>query len=173
MKNVFKFLAWTTLILIVGCSTEEPKPKETAKPVETQKEQIVENEKISWDVKVKEVATGKGTETEKFDQISSFARNYKPTEEEIKQFQDDIIKEYKENRYIMDISNHGYMLGNIFKSDVTLRHFKDDPKDPMAKFAMNFWQNSKYNYRGVENMTSESTLINEKQMDKALEEMGK
>jgi hypothetical protein len=174
MKKIIKFLASTTFIwLLVGCSTEDPKPKEAANPVETQTEQPIEKEKVTWNEKVREIADENGTETEKFDQISSFAREYKPTEEEVKQFQDEIIKEYKENRYIMDISNHEYMLGNIFKSDVVLRHYKNDPKNPMGNFAMNFWQNSKYNYRGVENMTSESTLINEKQMDKALEEIGK
>lgn len=41
----------------------------------------------------------------------------------------------------------------------------------MDSFAFDFLQNSKYNYRGVENITSESTLMNEEQMDKALDEI--
>ncbi len=44
---------------------------------------------------------------------------------------------------------------------------------PMDSFAFDFLQNSKYSYRKVENMTSESILSNEEQMDKALVEMGK
>lgn len=181
MKKAFKIIGGlfgglfllVVIALIVDISNDEPKEvvKESSQPVE--KNEVDSENKQTWEDKVKEVAAKNATETEKFDEISSFAREYKPTEEEIEQFQEDVIKEYKENRYIMDLSNHEYMLGNIFKSDVILRHYKNDPKNPMGNFAMNFWQNSKYNYRGVENMTSESTLTNEKQMDKALEEMGK
>lgn len=71
----------------------------------------------------------------------------------------------------MDISNHRYMLENIFKSQVVENYYKDEKQNPMQSFAFDFWQNSKYNYRGVDTMTSESTLSNEKQMDKALSEI--
>lgn len=182
MKKAFKIIGGlfgglfliVVIALVVDISNDEPKvvvKEESTQP--EGKNEVNTEDKQTWEDKMKEVAAKNATETEKFDEISSFAREYKPTDEEIEQFQEDVIKEYKENRYIMDLSNHEYTLRNIFKSDVILRYYKNDPKNPMAKYAMNFWQNSKYNYRGVENMTSESTLINEKQMDKALEEMGK
>ncbi len=126
-------------------------------------------EPVSWQDKVKEVAASKGTETEKFDEISLYANEYVPTEEEVKEFEQYIIKEYKDRKYIMDISNHEYMLGNIFKAQVVEQYYNDG--EPMKDFAFDFFQNSKYNYRGVENMTSESTLSNEEQMNEALQEL--
>ena len=125
----------------------------------------------TWKEKIKEVSTSEGTPTEKFDNISSFANVYKPTGEEIKEFGEYIIREYKAKTYIKDISNHEYMLENIFKSQVVEKH--SDEGNPIKKFAFDFWQNSKYNYRGVDTPTSEATLSNERQMNKALKEMGK
>lgn len=143
---------------------------------ETASEQSVEetmskNENITWTEKVKEVAELNETETEKFDKISAYASDYKPTREEISEFENYIIKEYKEGNYIMDISNHEYMLENIFKSLVVEQYY--DEGEPMKDFAFDFYQNSKYNYRGVDTMTSESTLSNEEQMNKALEKIGR
>lgn len=132
-----------------------------------------EKKTISWKEKVKEVAASTGTETEKFDEISLFANAYEANEEEIAEFEEYIIKEYKGGKYIMDISNHVYMLGNIFKSAVIENYYDDAEQKLMDSFAFDFLQNSKYNYRKIENMTSESTLSNEEQMDKALVEMGK
>lgn len=126
-------------------------------------------EPVSWQDKVKEVAASKGTETEKFDEISLYANEYVSTEEEVKEFEQYIIKEYKDRKYIMDISNHEYMLGNIFKAQVVEQYYNDG--EPMKDFAFDFFQNSKYNYRGVESMTSESTLSNEEQMNEALQEL--
>lgn len=130
-------------------------------------------EPITWEEKVKDVAATDGTETEKFDAISMYAKDYKPTEDEIAEFEEDIIKEYKDGKYIMDISNHEYMLGNIFKADVIQKYYDDSEQNPMESFAFDFYQNSKYNYRGIDNRTSESTLSNERQMDKILAEIGK
>ena len=53
------------------------------------------------------------------------------------------------------------------------RKICDTEHKPMDSFAFDFLQNSKYSYRKVENMTSESILSNEEQMDKSLVEMGK
>ncbi|MDA1664849.1 hypothetical protein PDK09_05005 [Bacillus cereus] len=125
---------------------------------------------IEWEEKIKEVSSGGGTTTEKFDEISKYAHDYKPSQAEVKQFGDDIIKEYKDKNYIKDVSNHEYMLSNIFKSQVV---DKNASEKPLKNFAFDFWQNSKYNYRGVENTTSSATQANERQMDKALNKMNK
>ncbi|HDR6268915.1 TPA: hypothetical protein QCU37_006118 [Bacillus cereus] len=125
---------------------------------------------IEWEEKIKEVSSGGGTTTEKFDEISKYAHDYKPSQAEVKQFGDDIIKEYKDKNYIKDVSDHEYMLSNIFKSQVV---DKNTSEKPLKNFAFDFWQNSKYNYRGVENTTSSATQANERQMDKALNKMNK
>lgn len=146
----------------------EAQAKEDAEAEKKMEEESVKS--ISWEDKIREVASSDKSETEKFDEINKYARDYKPTNDEVTKFENDIIKEYKNKKYIMDVSNHEYMLGNIFKSQVVEQNSQEQM---MRNFAFDFFQNSKYNYRGVENMNSEPTLANERQMDKALNEMGK
>lgn len=129
------------------------------------------DQNYTWQEKVKAVATKDATETEKFDEISLFAMDYQPTEEEIKEFEDFIINEYKSGNYIKDLTNHEYMLSNIFKSQVVERYY--DEGELMKDFAFDFWQNSKYTYRGVDTPDSTPVKSNEDQMNKALEKMGK
>ncbi|KAA0775800.1 hypothetical protein DN392_12680 [Bacillus sp. BB51/4] len=129
-----------------------------------------ENVKTIWVNKIKEVASSDKSTTEKFDEISKYAQVYTPSNDEVKQFGNDIIKEYKDKNYIKDISNHEYMLTNIFKSQVVDSNALEKP---LKDFAFDFWQNSKYNYRGVETATSSATQANERQMDKSLSKMNK
>ncbi|MDA2420710.1 hypothetical protein PDN55_11445 [Bacillus cereus] len=121
-----------------------------------------------WKHKIKEIASSNKTPNEKFDEVSKYAHDYKPTKDEVNTFGNDIIKEYTNRTYIKDVSDHEYMLTNIFKSDVVEENVSEKP---LKDFAFDFWQNSKYNYRGVENTTSSATQANERQMDKALGKM--
>lgn len=129
-----------------------------------------EDIKTVWVNKIKEVASSDKSTTEKFDEVSKYAHAYTPSNDEVKQFGNDIIKEYKDKNYIKDISNHEYMLTNIFKSQVVDSNALEKP---LKDFAFDFWQNSKYNYRGVETATSSATQANERQMDKSLSKMNK
>ncbi len=152
--------------------TEIENKPEATNETETETEVAAETEKVeitSWEDKVKEVAAADGTETEKFDEISLYANDYEPSVDEVKEFEQYIINEYKNKKYLEDISNHEYMLSNIFKSQVVEEYYEEG--NPIKDFAFDFWQNSKYNYRGVENSTSGSTISNEQQMDKALEKI--
>ncbi|PGX30603.1 hypothetical protein COE22_01400 [Bacillus cereus] len=170
MKKAFKFGCFGFIALFVilvialiidisnDDSKEKSKPKETATVT------------AKWEEKIKEVASSNKNPNEKFDEVSKYAHAYKPSKDEVKQFGDAIIKEYKDKNYINDISNHEYMLTNIFKSQVV---DKNASEKPLKDFAFDFWQNSKYNYRGVENATSSATQANERQMDKALNKMNK
>ncbi|MFA2810159.1 hypothetical protein AB1I93_19095 [Bacillus mycoides] len=144
------------------------KKKEQPKKEDTAAKETVKT--VDWGNKVKEVASSDRNPSEKFDEISKYAHDYKPSKDEVKQFGDDIIKEYKNKNYIKDVSNHEYMLTNLFKSQVV---DKNASEKPLNDFAFDFWQNSKYNYRGVENATSSATQANERQMDKALNKMNK
>lgn len=163
------------VLIIVSMATMPDNEKETAhtKTHKTAKTASSTKKNVTWQEKVKEVAASDGSKTEKFDQISMYARDYKPTKAEIKEFSDYIIQQYKDKKYIMDINNDEYMLEEIFKADVVQRYYDDVDKNPMDSFAFDFWQNTKYNYRGVDTMTNDSTISNEKQMDKALDQMGK
>jgi hypothetical protein len=184
LKKTLKFIGglFGVLILIfiiaviVDISNDDTTEKENTK-TETTKTNEAETTKIespktlSWEVKVKDVAASSGTETEKFDEISKFAKDYKPTEQEVKDFENYIIQEYKNKKYLMDISNHEYMLGNIFKAQVVEQYYNNG--EPVKDFAFDFWQNSKYTYRGVDSPDSTPVKANEDQMDKALAKMGK
>ncbi|QWI44679.1 hypothetical protein [Bacillus mycoides] len=193
MKKFFKFgclgiiaiFAILVIIMVIDISNDDPKPKETTKETtknttndtvkETTTQPKIEAIKettnaTNWEGKIKEVASSDKTTTEKFDEISKYANGYKPSNDEVKQFGNEIIKEYKDKKYIKDVSNHEYMLTNIFKSQVV---DKNASEKPLKDFAFDFWQNSKYNYRGVENATSSATQANERQMDKALNKMNK
>ncbi|MDA2087542.1 hypothetical protein PDM90_09190 [Bacillus cereus] len=170
MKKFFKFgclgiiaiFAILVVIMIIDIANDDPKSKDKTKEAVTTT--------AKWEEKIKEVASSNKNPNEKFDEVSKYAHDYKPSKDEVKQFGDAIIKEYKDKNYIKDISNHEYMLTNIFKSQVV---DKNASEKPLKDFAFDFWQNSKYNYRGVENATSSATQANERQMDKALGKMNK
>lgn len=170
MKKAFKFgcfgfialFAIVIIALIIDISNDDPKEK--SKPKET----VAVTAK--WEDKIKEIASSEKSTTEKFDEVSKYAQGYKPSKDEVKQFGDEIIKEYKDKNYIKDVSNHEYMLKNLFKSQIVDKNASDKN---LKDFAFDFWQNSKYNYRGVENATSSATQANERQMDKALSKMNK
>lgn len=168
MKKLFYICALSSLIL-TACGGEDEYPIPADKVIETPKP----TENISWEEKITEVAIMEGTETEKYDAISAFAKDYNVNDEEITTFENDIIGEYKAGQYIMDISNHEYMLTNIFKAAVIENYYDDAEQLPLDSFAYDFLQNSKYNYRKVDTMLSESTISNEKQMDEALAAAGK
>ncbi|MDC2863800.1 hypothetical protein [Bacillus sp. BP-3] len=168
--RVVKIYLSAAIVLYVLCfilvnldSSKHKKSTSTTPKQETVK-------KVSWEDKIKEVASSDKNVNEKFNEIDRYAHDYKPTSEEIKTFGNDIIKEYKDKNYIKDLSNHEYMLTNIFKSQVVERNTKEKA---IKDFAFDFWQNSKYTYRGVDKTTSEATLANERQMDKALAKMNK
>ncbi|PFN63942.1 hypothetical protein [Bacillus thuringiensis] len=123
-----------------------------------------------WKDKIKEIVSNDKNSSEKFDEISNYAHKYKPTKDEIKTFGNEIIKEFTNKTYLKDLSNHEYMITNIFKSDVIERNTS---KKLLKDFAFNFWQNSKYNYRSLEYATSTATQANERQMDNTLSEIKK
>lgn len=127
------------------------------------------SEPISWEERIQKISSSGVNKTEKFDEVSSFAMEYNPTETEIDDFQTYIINEYKNGNYINNLANDEYALGNIFKSQVVERNTKNKH---IKDFAFDFWQNSKYIYRGVDAPDSTTVKSNEQQMDKALTEIG-
>ncbi|PEZ94202.1 hypothetical protein CN374_00185 [Bacillus cereus] len=164
-----KFIvAGLALGLLAGCGSTDSKSetKETAKS--TVKEQP--QKAATWEEKVKKVATSEGTPNEKYDSINAYSTEFKANDDVIKQFQNDIIKEYKDKKYLADLSNHEYTLGNIFKSKVVELHTQEQA---MKDFAFYFGQSSNFNYRGIQDKTYTSTSSQEKKMDEALSTMGK
>lgn len=155
-------------LLIAGLSMDSGSEKVEGQP-EITKTKTEQTKKITWEEKVKEAATLDGNETDRASEIEKFAMDYEPTTEEIAEFEKYIIEEFKNGNYIADISNDEYMLENIFKSLVVERHYNKG--EPMKDFAFDFYQNSKYTYRGVDAPDSTPVKSNEDQMKKNLKKM--
>ncbi|MEI2467805.1 hypothetical protein [Niallia taxi] len=187
-KNLLMTLLLAISVLLVACGSDEVTENTNTKEETTKTEKTTDNSKdekkaeentettdenVSWEDKVKKIASSGGSETEKHDEVVTYARDYKTTEEELKDFESYIILEYKNQNYLKEVTNHEYMLENIFKASVIDFSYEDSKASPMQDFAFDFLQNTKYNYRGAETADSESTLANEDQMNSALEEMGK
>lgn len=181
MKKWFVPLS-ATLLILGACSADETIPKE--EPKEAVKEDSVKKEetntentpsktnddtKMNWQEQVKKIAATNSTETEKHDEVMMFAKDYKPSEAELSEFEAFIVEEFKSGKYLSDITNHEYMLSNLFKSRVVELANKEE--SPMRDFAFDFLQNTKYTYRGVDAVDSSSVKSNEEQMQKALAKM--
>lgn len=170
-------LAFIVLGGIIGTGSKEDKSNKkevVSKNVEIntnkgrKEKKEKEPEKISWNEQIKEIATSEKSKTEKFDAVMAINSTYKPTETEISLFIEDITSEFKNNTYLSNIENDEYMLTNAFKSRAINKFYDDSLQKPMDKFAFDFWQNTKYVYRGVDAVDSEAVLLNEEQMRKSL-----
>ncbi|MWC26620.1 hypothetical protein [Paenibacillus sp. MMS18-CY102] len=178
MKKIL-FLSLMLGVVISGCTVEKSKPatedtsKESNKQIAESKTTAPES-KVDWAAQIKEVSGATDlTETEKADKIEGLARKYTKTvsETELNEFQTYVVNEYKSKAYLTDIKNDEYMLTNIFKAVVIEKHYDDSEQLPIDKFAFDFYQNSKYTYRGADTVDSDSVKSNEKQMNKALEQI--
>lgn len=155
-----------------GIEEESIVEETTTAPVDQEVENTTaSDESGSWETKIKEVAAADLSETEKFDEVSLYAQGYTPSDSEVTEFEQYIVNEYTRGAYLSDAANHEYMLSNIFKSEVVEVHYDDEAQESIDSFAFDFWQNTKYVYRGVDTVDSEPVKANEEQMDKALAKM--
>lgn len=97
------------------------------------------------------------------------AKAYSPSPEELMDFESQVVEEYNAGNYLAHTGDAGYMLTNLFKAVVVEGKHADG--EPIKDFAFDFYQNTKYTYRGIEAVDSDSVKANEAQMDKALAEM--
>lgn len=128
---------------------------------------VESTEDVTWQDKVKEVASLNNPPSKKFDTIEAYAKKYPATKAEIKEFEDFIIAEYKNKKYLADVQNDEYMLENIFKAYVVNRYYGEE-ETPINDFVFGFYQNSTYTFKGLESTNSNAIKYNERQMDKAL-----
>lgn len=125
-----------------------------------------DNDSVSWESAVKQIAQSDTSSTQKADASEVLARDYKPSADELKDFESQIVEEYNAGNYLAQIDDSEYMLTNIFKATVVERNHTDG--EPIKEFAFDFYQNTKYTYRGADAVDSDSVKSNESQMDKAL-----
>ena len=177
MKKAFQFIgimfavlfAIIVIALIVDISNDDEKAKDEPKKTEQQPEKKEETAPIDWKAEITKIAQSKGTPTEKYDQIRPLVKKYKTNDEEIDQFFGEIKQSFLDKSYLSDITNDEFMLTNIFKSDLIEQNLSEG--DPRKDFAYDFYQNSKYTYRGADAVDSEAVKSNEEQMNKALSEI--
>jgi hypothetical protein len=168
LRNVaLLFVSFIAFFVVVINSPDESQPVAQ----ETKLHQEDQNEAVNWQEEIKKIATSDKTETEKCDEFSSLARNYRPELKEIAEFETYIVEEFKTGRYLSDLKKHEYMLTNIFKSEVVHRYYDDQLNTPIDKFAFYFWQNSKYTYRGADSVYSADTVRNKERMEELLKKM--
>lgn len=135
--------------------------------IKTKTEPVVAS---TWRDKVNEIAQAVGSATDKYDAIMLYAKDYPATDDEIAEFEKYIIAQYQSKEYLADITNSEYMIGNIFRANV-INVFYGQVNSPINNFAFDFYQNTKYTYRGVDAIDSDAVRSNERQMDKALKEI--
>ncbi|MGC8230868.1 hypothetical protein ACP2W0_17920 [Pseudobacillus badius] len=133
-------------------------------------DEAVSKEKGNWQSKIQEVAASSKTKTEKLNEVSFYAQGYKASGSERTEFENHIVNEYKTGKYLADIENDEYMLTNLFKARVVDTHYnhQGQKNTPIALFALDFWQNTKYTYQRILDADSHEVQANEEQMDKAL-----
>lgn len=86
-------------------TTDEPKSTTTENSVE-----------LSWTDRIISLATNSYAVSDKFYALENILMEYDATNDEIKEFSNDIINDYKSGNYLSEIENHERMLTNIFKS---------------------------------------------------------
>ena len=150
-------------------SEEDTAAEETTAKEEEPKEES--NADMSWEDKINELASNDSSASEKFTDLEKYMMNYEASEDEVKQFEQDIIDSYESGNYLSELENHEMMLTNMFKAGVVEGFYNDDEQLAMDSFAFDYYQNLKYTYRGVDAVDSESVKSNESQMDKALAAM--
>ncbi|KOP78178.1 hypothetical protein AMS59_13475 [Lysinibacillus sp. FJAT-14745] len=179
--KAIKMLKFTGISIIILClsalgaseflpesnivSQEESPKKEKYEEKPVAKVESIED--VTWQEKVKEVASLDSPSPKKFDTIVAYAKKYPATKAEIKEFEDYIIAEYKNKKYLADVQNDEYMLENIFKAYVVNRYYGEE-ETPINDFVFGFYQNSTYTFKGLESTNSNAIKYNERQMDKAL-----
>ncbi|MGN7453487.1 hypothetical protein ACTHPH_01595 [Paenibacillus pasadenensis] len=145
--------------------TTSPIPEKTeAKPASTPDVEAAAN----WKDELSQIADISGTKTERADAAEALARTYKPSQDELLEFSGFILQAYSDKTYLTKKDDDEYMLSNIFRAVVLERFMDDAEKLPLDSFAFDFYQNTKYVYRGVDAVDSESVLANEHQMNKAM-----
>lgn len=123
---------------------------------------------INWESAIKQIAASDTAPTQKADAAEILARDYKPSAEELQDFESQIVEEYSARNYLAHIEDAEYMLTNIFKAVVVER---TNEGTPIGDFAFDFHQNSKYTFLGADAPDSDAVKSNEEQMQKALDKI--
>lgn len=145
--------------------TETPKPTLAPTVAPTKAPATSQN----WESEIVAIAASDGSKTEKADAAESLARKYTPeSNDELLKYFIHLATEFTNDNYLAQIDNDKYMLTNIFESVLVEKHAQNKY---LKNFAQDFYQNTKYTYRGADTVDSESVISNEEQMIEALSQI--
>lgn len=144
--------------------TQTPKAAPSVAPAKAP----VPAESADWEKEISGIIATGGSKTEKADAVEALAKKYEPQNEELFDYFQYMVGELPDRKYLAQIDDDEYMLTNIFKSVLVEKHAENDH---LKDFAFDFYQNTKYTYRGADTVDSESVLSNEKQMADALSQI--
>lgn len=167
-KNAIACLASVIICMIAAVNAPPTSNLQATNNIEQEK--VLQNIG-SWQDEIKKIAKSNKTKTEKYDEVMNLSKHYKPQPTELKTFEEYIKNEFVSGLYLKDIQNDEYMLANVFKANVVNRYYDDKLQLPIDEFAFDFWQNTKYTYRGVDTLDSAAVKSNERQMNRALAKM--
>lgn len=167
MKKIMKFgLIFVGVLILIGVvgaalglGESEVKEQPKASEVTT----------FDWVDEINAIANSSDSNSDKFYALEKVMLAYETNENEVTQFESEIVSDYKNGTYLNELDNHERMLSNIFKSYVVEQNTNGSIKD----FAFDYHQNLKYVYRGADTPDSESVKSNEEQMNKALASLNK
>lgn len=195
MKKPFykNWLFWVVVIVvggIIGLTTGGEEPADQAAPAATEEAQPAAAEPTTeptvaptqaptaaptkapaptvsadWESEISDIIAAGGSKTEKAGAVEALAKKYEPQNEQLFDYFQFMVGELADKKYLAQIDNDEYMLSNIFKSLLVEKHAQNDH---LKDFAFDFYQNTKYTYRGADTVDSDSVLANEAQMAKAL-----
>lgn len=172
----YRLLTTSVFLVVVACaSTDVLDPEAPTKEVTRTSvgfsgtEYIQQNfNTMTWQPQLQEIAASDQTENEKFDAVTRLSRTYFIDEATSAVQVKYLVEEYESGDYITRLSEDEYALTNIFISYLIEREHDDSQELPIDRFAFDFWQNSKYVYRGIDEPDSEAVKANEDQMDSSL-----
>lgn len=130
---------------------------------ETEEKPVVETKK-PWNESLEEIINSSDAPSDKFYALEKVMMEVDVAESDIESFKQDILTAYKEKTYIADPTNDSVMINFIFKSYMVEQNETAAWKD----FAFDFYQNTKYVYRGVDAPDSDAVKANEAQIDKVI-----
>lgn len=163
MKFGMIFVGVLILIGVVGAALGFGESEGSEQPIES------DVESSNWLDEINAIANSSDSNSDKFYALEKVMLAYEAKENEVTQFESEIVTDYKNSTYLNELDNHERMLSNIFKSYVVEQNTDGSIKD----FAFDYHQNLKYVYRGAEAPDSEAVKSNEEQMNKALASLNK
>lgn len=168
-------------------ATSEPaapaeEPAEETPVEETAAEEPAKEEPVSdpaadptatgdWEAEIEKIASNSDAAPDKASAVEALAMDYKPSDDELKEFESYIVSEFKSGTYLTGLSDNTYALTNIFQALTVQQQYKNLNESAIGDFAFDFYQNSKYVYRGVDAPDSDAVKSNEEQMEKSLAKM--